>query len=94
MRTWRPASVTFSNAPTMAQALSGAVGSELPRMDQGPHDKETRVTDREDQLAEQELAEHATGGLAYYKVPSHWRFTDSPLPRNATGKVVRAAVTP
>ena len=57
MRTWRPASVTFSNAPTMAQALSGAVGSELPRMDQGPPDKETRVTDREDQLAEQELAE-------------------------------------
>jgi hypothetical protein len=53
MRTWRPASVTFSNAPTMAQALSGAVGSELPRMDQGPPDKETRVTDREDQLAEQ-----------------------------------------
>lgn len=43
---------------------------------------------------EQELTEYAAGGLAYYKVPTHWRFTDSALPRNATGKVVRAAVTP
>lgn len=43
---------------------------------------------------EKELAEYATGELAYFKVPTHWRFTDQPLPRNATGKVVRAAVTP
>ena len=59
----------------------------------------TRVTstpsrDLDTSRLEQELAEHATGGLAYYKVPTHWRFTDSALPRNATGKVVRAAVTP
>jgi acyl-CoA synthetase (AMP-forming)/AMP-acid ligase II len=31
--------------------------------------------------------------LAYYKVPSRWRFTSTPLPRTATGKVVRASVT-
>jgi acyl-CoA synthetase (AMP-forming)/AMP-acid ligase II len=43
---------------------------------------------------EKELIEYAATELAYFKVPTHWRFTDRPLPRNATGKVVRAAVTP
>jgi acyl-CoA synthetase (AMP-forming)/AMP-acid ligase II len=43
---------------------------------------------------QQALAEHAAAELAYFKVPTQWRFTDVPLPRNATGKVVRAAVTP
>jgi acyl-CoA synthetase (AMP-forming)/AMP-acid ligase II len=42
---------------------------------------------------ERELSEYAAGELAYYKVPTHWRFTDAALPRNATGKVMRAAVT-
>ncbi|MBF6522043.1 steroid-24-oyl-CoA synthetase [Nocardia farcinica] len=30
--------------------------------------------------------------LAYYKVPADWRITTEPLPRNATGKVVRAGL--
>jgi acyl-CoA synthetase (AMP-forming)/AMP-acid ligase II len=30
--------------------------------------------------------------LAYYKIPSRWRFTTTALPRTATGKVVRSAV--
>ncbi|HWJ68152.1 MAG TPA: class I adenylate-forming enzyme family protein [Nocardioides sp.] len=45
-------------------------------------------------LLEKELAEHAAEQLAYFKVPTQWRFSDTPLPRNATGKVIRAAVTP
>lgn len=40
-----------------------------------------------------ELQEYAAGGLAHYKVPTHWRVAAEPLPRNATGKVVRPAVS-
>jgi acyl-CoA synthetase (AMP-forming)/AMP-acid ligase II len=43
---------------------------------------------------EQELRSYAAGEIAYFKVPTHWRFTDQALPRNATGKVIRASVTP
>jgi acyl-coenzyme A synthetase/AMP-(fatty) acid ligase len=27
--------------------------------------------------------------LAYYKVPAHWQLRDQPLPRNASGKVMK-----
>jgi steroid-24-oyl-CoA synthetase len=27
--------------------------------------------------------------LAYYKVPAHWKLTQEPLTRTATGKVIR-----
>jgi acyl-coenzyme A synthetase/AMP-(fatty) acid ligase len=35
------------------------------------------------------LRAFAAERLAYYKVPAHWRLTETPLPRTATGKVVR-----
>ena len=35
------------------------------------------------------LARFVAGRLAYYKVPSHWERRDAPLPRNATGKVLK-----
>lgn len=38
------------------------------------------------------LQEYAARELAHYKVPARWRIDASPLPRNATGKVVRTAV--
>jgi acyl-CoA synthetase (AMP-forming)/AMP-acid ligase II len=41
-----------------------------------------------------ELQAHAAAALAHYKVPAHWRITTEPLPRNATGKVVRTRVAP
>ncbi len=31
--------------------------------------------------------------LAYYKVPSHVEFLDHPLPRNATGKVLKQVLS-
>jgi acyl-CoA synthetase (AMP-forming)/AMP-acid ligase II len=40
-------------------------------------------------LAEDDLAAFARDRLAYYKVPSRWQLTTEPLPRTATGKVVR-----
>ncbi len=36
-----------------------------------------------------ELRSYASERLAYFKVPSRWQITAAPLPRNATGKVVR-----
>ncbi len=41
---------------------------------------------------EVQLRAHAAASLAYFKVPTQWRITDRALPRNATGKVVRARV--
>ncbi len=43
---------------------------------------------------ERSLHEHASAELARYKVPTRWRIASEPLPRNATGKVVRPAVSP
>jgi acyl-CoA synthetase (AMP-forming)/AMP-acid ligase II len=31
--------------------------------------------------------------LAYYKVPAHWEVRAEPLPRNATGKVLKHVLT-
>ncbi|MGZ4675150.1 MAG: class I adenylate-forming enzyme family protein [Acidimicrobiia bacterium] len=38
------------------------------------------------------LAAFCAEALAYYKVPAHWEIRDEPLPRNALGKVVKAAL--
>jgi acyl-CoA synthetase (AMP-forming)/AMP-acid ligase II len=35
------------------------------------------------------LARHVSGRLAYFKVPSRWELRSQPLPRNATGKVLK-----
>ncbi|WP_119731912.1 class I adenylate-forming enzyme family protein [Thermomonospora amylolytica] len=43
-------------------------------------------------LSAQALEAFARERLAYFKVPSRWRITTGPLPRNATGKVVRREV--
>ncbi|TQM70939.1 acyl-CoA synthetase (AMP-forming)/AMP-acid ligase II [Actinomadura hallensis] len=40
----------------------------------------------------EELADHLKERLAYFKVPTRWRVTTEPLPRNATGKVLRKQV--
>jgi len=45
-----------------------------------------------DTVTEQELAEFVGERVAYFKVPTHWRITTEPLPRNATGKTVRTKV--
>jgi acyl-CoA synthetase (AMP-forming)/AMP-acid ligase II len=41
---------------------------------------------------EEELRAFCAEGLAYYKVPEHWEIRTEPLPRNATGKVVKQAL--
>ncbi|TIC85112.1 acyl--CoA ligase [Nocardioides sp. GY 10113] len=44
-------------------------------------------------VSEADLAAYVAERLAYFKVPTHWRFQAEPLPRNATGKVKRAEVS-
>ncbi|MFD1814345.1 class I adenylate-forming enzyme family protein [Rhodococcus gannanensis] len=41
---------------------------------------------------EDELRDFVAERLAYFKVPTRWRFTTDPLPRNATGKTVRTGI--
>lgn len=40
----------------------------------------------------EELRDHLRARLARYKIPTRWRITTQPLPRNATGKVNRQQV--
>lgn len=51
-----------------------------------------RGVDAERALAE-ELSRWVAGRLAYFKVPAHWEFRRDPLPRNATGKVLKSVLT-
>nr|WP_091674493.1 class I adenylate-forming enzyme family protein [Amycolatopsis marina] len=45
------------------------------------------------QLTAEGLSDFCRDRLAYFKVPARWRITGRPLPRNATGKVLRREVT-
>jgi len=47
---------------------------------------------RSDATAE-ELTRHVAERLAYYKVPAHWELRSEPLPRNATGKILKHVLT-
>jgi acyl-CoA synthetase (AMP-forming)/AMP-acid ligase II len=40
----------------------------------------------------EELRAFCAETLAYFKVPAHWDIRSEPLPRNALGKVVKAAL--
>ncbi|GLW99196.1 class I adenylate-forming enzyme family protein [Microtetraspora sp. NBRC 16547] len=61
----------------------------VPHPDLGQEVMAVVVTNGEHPVSEEELRAHTRGELAYFKVPSRWRITTEPLPRNATGKVVR-----
>ena len=41
----------------------------------------------------QELSKWVAETLAYYKVPTQWEITNTPLPRNAVGKVLKHVLT-
>ena len=51
------------------------------------------VVVRDPAPTEQELHAFLAAELAYYKVPTRWRLTADPLPRNAAGKVRRPELT-
>lgn len=66
----------------------------VPHPDLGQEVGALVVTETGEALTEEGLAAFARDRLAYYKVPSRWRVTPEPLPRNATGKVVRRELPP
>ncbi|MDT4936736.1 MAG: steroid-24-oyl-CoA synthetase [Pseudonocardiales bacterium] len=45
------------------------------------------------EVTEDELRAYTADRLAYYKVPSRWRCTGDPLPKTATGKIIRTNLT-
>jgi len=47
------------------------------------------VSTQNSQLSDDELAIWVGNELADFKVPSKWKFTNSPLPRNASGKLMK-----
>ena len=47
------------------------------------------VSTQNSQLSDDELAIWGGNELADFKVPSKWKFTNSPLPRNASGKLMK-----
>jgi acyl-CoA synthetase (AMP-forming)/AMP-acid ligase II len=44
------------------------------------------------EIDESALSTWVADALAYYKVPAHWEVRSAPLPRNATGKVLKDAL--
>ena len=64
----------------------------VPHHDLGEEVAAVVVVSDDDGTTADDLAAHVTAQLARYKVPSRWTLTTLPLPRNATGKVVRSAV--
>jgi acyl-CoA synthetase (AMP-forming)/AMP-acid ligase II len=47
------------------------------------------VVPEDDSVTPETLRRWVAEGLAYYKVPAHWELRTAPLPRNATGKVLK-----
>ncbi|GGK96122.1 class I adenylate-forming enzyme family protein [Nocardia jinanensis] len=66
----------------------------VPDDDLGQRVAAVVVTDDPDTLDADELRAFTAQRLAYFKVPERWTITTSPLPRNATGKVLRREITP
>ncbi|MFF7944580.1 class I adenylate-forming enzyme family protein [Nocardia gamkensis] len=62
----------------------------VPDADLGQQVAALVVVDNSAAISEDELRAFTAERLAYYKVPARWRLTTTALPRNATGKVVRA----
>ncbi|PXW30350.1 UNVERIFIED_CONTAM: acyl-CoA synthetase (AMP-forming)/AMP-acid ligase II [Williamsia faeni] len=65
----------------------------VPHPDLGQEVAAVIVTRPGASATEDDLRAFATERLSYYKVPTQWRITDHPLPRNATGKMMRRSIT-
>lgn len=74
------------------QVLESAVLG-IPHEDLGQQVAAIVVVPDPTALTESDLATFVAARLAYFKVPARWRITTEPLPRNATGKVLRRDLT-
>jgi acyl-CoA synthetase (AMP-forming)/AMP-acid ligase II len=73
-----------------AVAECAVVGAEHP--DLGQEVTALVVTRPGHSVTEADLQAFTADRLAYFKVPTRWRLTDEPLPRNATGKAIRTLI--
>ncbi|WP_378733435.1 class I adenylate-forming enzyme family protein [Nocardia brasiliensis] len=64
----------------------------VPDADLGQQVAALVVVENLSATTEDELRAFTAERIAYYKVPARWRLTTTALPRNATGKVVRAGL--
>jgi acyl-CoA synthetase (AMP-forming)/AMP-acid ligase II len=73
-------------------AVAEAVVLGVPHEDLGQEVGAVVVLRDGSDASEEELRAYVAERLAYFKVPTHWRFSIQPLPRNATGKIKRTEV--
>jgi len=64
----------------------------VPHASLGEEVKAFVVIDAGAIVSKGDLAKWASVALAYFKVPAHWEIRHEPLPRNATGKVMKHAL--
>ena len=74
--------------PAVAEAA--AIGIDHEEL--GQEVKAVVVFEKDRAIPTQELQRWVADALAYYKVPSLWETRKLPLPRNATGKVLKNAL--
>ncbi len=60
--------------------------------DHGQEVKAVVVPNTDKEIDTSALADWCSQTMAAYKIPTHWEIRDNPLPRNAAGKIVKAAI--
>ena len=85
-----PAEVEFVLAEHPAVGEVAVIG--VPHADLGQEVGAVVVVAESASVTEDDLGHYVAERLAYYKVPTRWRITTEPLPRGATGKVLRPQV--
>ncbi len=76
------------------ESVSEAIVLGVPDDDLGQIVAAVVVPNEGADIDEAALTAYVKEQLAYFKTPTQWRFTTTPLPRNATGKINRTAVAP
>jgi acyl-CoA synthetase (AMP-forming)/AMP-acid ligase II len=85
--------VEIENRLVEHPAVDEAAAVGVPHPELGQEVKAFIVCKAGASTSAEELAEFVGEKLAYFKVPVHWEFLRTALPRNATGKVLKQVLT-